>query len=146
MVEETSVLTNRLCFSIYESSKLFNQYYKKALKPFSLTYTQYIVLLALWEEDKRSLSDLGEEIGLSSNTLTPLLKRLEEKDYIKRNRRQENQRFLTIALTDKGKKLQPEVEVVLHDCLDGILPLSQEEIHQLILANQKINQAFQKLL
>ncbi len=74
--------SKQLCHSFYHVNKLFNQFYMKNLKEFDLTYTQYLVLVVLWETSPLSLKVLGEKLDLASNTLTPLLKRLEEKGYV----------------------------------------------------------------
>ena len=76
--------SKQLCHSFYQVNKLFNQFYMKNLTEFDLTYTQYLVLLVLWEKAPLTLKELGKKLDLASNTLTPLLKRLEEKGYIQR--------------------------------------------------------------
>lgn len=86
MPEQHPTLTNQLCFAIYNANRVFNQFYKQKLAKFDLTYTQYIVLLALWETDNLALRELGKQLDLASNTLTPLLKRLEDKGYLTRIR------------------------------------------------------------
>ena len=70
-------LSEQLCFSVYQANHLFNQFYQKALKDFDLTYPQYLVLLALWEKDGQSVRDLAGTLGIGSNTLTPMFKRME---------------------------------------------------------------------
>ena len=69
-------LANQLCFSAYNVSRLFAQFYEKKLKQFGITYSQYLVLLTLWEENPQTLNSIGRHLDLSSNTLTPLLKDL----------------------------------------------------------------------
>ncbi|KFN92897.1 MarR family winged helix-turn-helix transcriptional regulator [Tetragenococcus muriaticus] len=97
-------LADQLCFSIYNTNRLFAKFYQKALEPYQLTYTQYIVLLALWEQDCKTLSDLAKELELASNTLTPLLKRLETAGWLTRCRAENDQRQLMIQLTEKRKR------------------------------------------
>ena len=103
-------LTNQLCFAIYDSNRLFNKFYQQALKPFELTYPQYIVLLSLWEDDRQSLKDLSEELSLKSNTLTPLLKRLEDHGWVVRNRPTSDKRQLEICLTEKANENKDAVK------------------------------------
>ncbi|GMG71241.1 MAG: MarR family transcriptional regulator [Tetragenococcus halophilus] len=109
-------LADQLCFSIYNVNRLFAKYYQKALEPYHLTYTQYIVLLALWQQDCKTLSDLAKELDLASNTLTPLLKRLESAGWLTRCRAENDQRQLTIHLTEKGREQKAAVENCLEKC------------------------------
>lgn len=146
MTAEHPKLTNQLCFAIYNANRLFNQFYKQKLAPFDLTYTQYIVLLALWETDELPLHELGKKLDLASNTLTPLLKRLEEKGYLTRIRPKEDQRQLIVALTETGKTLQADVEQELHSCLGDFTPASTDKIHQMISDNQELIDELKKLL
>lgn len=95
-------LANRLCFSAYNVSRLFAKFYEQQLKPFGLTYSQYLVLLALWEHDNQPLHEVGKQLDLSSNTLTPLLKRLEQSGWVKRQRSEVDKRQLVVSLTQKG--------------------------------------------
>lgn len=80
-------LANQLCFSAYNVSRLFAQFYEKELKQFGLTYSQYLVLLVLWENDEQPLNVIGQQLDLSSNTLTPLLKDSNKQDGLKENAR-----------------------------------------------------------
>lgn len=102
MNKEDMKLANRLCFSAYNVSRLFAKFYEQQLKPFGLTYSQYLVLLALWEHDNQPLHEVGKQLDLSSNTLTPLLKRLEQSGWVKRQRSEVDKRQLVVSLTQKG--------------------------------------------
>lgn len=84
MQKEGTLLENQLCFEIYEVHRLFNKFYQQSLIEFGLTYPQYIVLLALWDKDNQQLKELAQVLNLKSNTLTPLLKRLEDNEWIVR--------------------------------------------------------------
>lgn len=95
-------LTNLLCFSVYNMNRLFNKFYQQALAPLGLTYAQYLVLMSLWEHDNQTLHELGDELKLSSNTLTPLLKRLEKNGWLTRVRPENDRRQLIVSLTDKA--------------------------------------------
>lgn len=99
-------LDNQLCFSLYAASKEIIKMYKPFLDPFGLTYTQYIVLLVLWEEDHITVSNLGSRLLLDSGTLTPLLKKLETAGYLTRERSKEDERTVIVALTKAGITLQ----------------------------------------
>lgn len=99
-------LENQLCFPIYLCSKEITRHYTPYLKELDLTYTQYIVMMYLWENKKTNLQDLGKTLMLESNTLTPLLKKLELKKYIKRERSSKDERNLEISLTSNGEKLK----------------------------------------
>lgn len=83
--QEQMRLANQLCFSAYNVSRLFAQFYEKKLKQFGITYSQYLVLLTLWEENPQTLNSIGRHLDLSSNTLTPLLKDLSNLDGLKEN-------------------------------------------------------------
>lgn len=118
--DEMLRLDNQLCFALYVCSKEVIRRYRPILKPLNLTYTGYVVMMALWEEDEISVSELGKRIYLDSGTLTPLLKKLEKQGYIKRARQKENERTVIISLTDKGKPLKEDAKVVPRQMMDLI--------------------------
>jgi DNA-binding MarR family transcriptional regulator len=97
-----------LCFALYAAQHAFNAAYKPLLEPLGLTYTQYLVLLVLWERDGLTVKDLALRLHLDSGTLTPVLKRMERSDLISRERKQANQREVRIELTAKGRALRSE--------------------------------------
>ena len=99
-------LENQLCFPLYAVSKEITRRYTPFLEPLDLTYTQYIVMLVLWEEKKCNVTELGQKLYLDSGTLTPLLKKLESKGYIMLTREASDGRCLSVSLTDEGEKLQ----------------------------------------
>lgn len=103
---DSLTLKNQLCFPIYLCSKEIIRKYTPILNELNLTYTQYIVMMYLWENKKTNLQDLGKTLMLESNTLTPLLKKLELKKYIKRERSSKDERNLEISLTSNGEKLK----------------------------------------
>ena len=107
--KDEMTLANQLCFSAYNVSRLFAQFYEQQLRPFGLTYSQYLVLLALWEEDNRTLHEIGRQLDLSSNTLTPLLKRLEQSGWVIRERSETDKRQLMVTLTEKAHQQQEAV-------------------------------------
>lgn len=98
-------LDEQLCFLLYASSRNVIKAYKDILDPFGLTYTQYITMIALWEQDHQLVSELGDKLQLDSGTLTPLLKKLEKEGRVTRVRDLEDQRKVYISLTKAGKDL-----------------------------------------
>lgn len=103
-------LDSQLCFSIYAAGHAFTRFYKPLLGPLGLTYPQYLVLLALWEEDGQPLKAIGERLLLDSGTLTPLLKRMEEGGLVVRARDSQDERLVRVSLTPKGKRLRSKAE------------------------------------
>ena len=101
-------LDEQICFPLYAASRLVTRLYQPLLEPLGLTYTQYIVLLILWEDAPCSVSHIGERAQLASNTLTPLLKKLEQLGYVSRERASEDERVLNVGLTPAGKKLKTQ--------------------------------------
>lgn len=99
-------LQHQLCFKHYVLSKEIIRKYKPLLDPLNLTYTGYITMLALWENDAISIKDLSSRLYLDSGTLTPLLKKLEKQGYIKRKRFKDDERIVHITVTKKGFALQ----------------------------------------
>ena len=119
-------LKNQLCFPIYLCSKEIIRKYTPYLNKLNLTYTQYIVMMYLWENKKTNVKELGNNLLLESNTLTPLLKKLEKKEYIKREKLEKDERNLIIKLTNKGEQLKEqalEIPKQIGKCIN----LNQEE-------------------
>jgi MarR family transcriptional regulator, organic hydroperoxide resistance regulator len=98
-------LSNFLCFAVYSANLAFGRAYKPVLDALGLTYTQYIALVALSEEDEQTVSVLGEKLFLESNTLTPILKKLEQTGYISRHRDPADERQVRVSLTAAGRRL-----------------------------------------
>lgn len=111
-VNDSLKLENQLCFPIYLCSKEIIRKYTPLLDELNLTYTQYIVMMYFWEKEKSNVKDIGKVLLLDSSTLTPLLKKLESKGYITRERSSIDERNLEIALTEKGKKLKNKARVI----------------------------------
>jgi MarR family transcriptional regulator, organic hydroperoxide resistance regulator len=99
-------LDNQICFAVYSAAHAFNRVYKPLLERLGLTYPQYLVMLVLWERDGVPLKDIGERLFLDSGTLTPLLKRLEAAQLVKRTRSTEDERQVIVALTTEGEALK----------------------------------------
>ena len=107
-----SPLDPLVCFALYRASHATSVAYRELLAPWGLTYTQYLVLVLLWEEQTASVSGLGQNLGLDSGTLSPLLKRMEERGLVERRRGGDDERVVTIGLTPRGAELRTELEDV----------------------------------
>lgn len=105
-------LENQLCFPLYATSRLTTKIYAPFLSELDITYPQYLVLLALWEKDKQSVNSIGESLYLGSNTLTPLLKRLEIKKLINRTRSKQDERTVIISLSKEGLNLKNKAQKI----------------------------------
>jgi DNA-binding MarR family transcriptional regulator len=128
--KESLKLENQLCFPLYAASRLVTQCYQPVLEELGLTYPQYLVLMILWESDSVSVTTLSQKLYLQSNTLTPLLKRMEEMELVKRVRSQRDERSVIISLTPKGKQLEAEAPKLVRQLTDHI-GLTEEEAKQL---------------
>jgi MarR family transcriptional regulator, organic hydroperoxide resistance regulator len=106
------LLGNQICFAVYSTAHAFNRFYKPLLDKLGLTYPQYLVMMVLWEQDGVPLKDIGEKLFLDSGTLTPLLKRMEAADLIKRTRSTQDERQVLIALTPHGHALRDKARAV----------------------------------
>ena len=95
-----------LCFAIYSANLAFGRAYRKGLEELGLTYPQWIAIVALWEQDGQTVSELGEKMFLESNTLTPILKKLEQMSYLRRQRDPADERQVRISLTETGRRLR----------------------------------------
>ncbi|MBQ8451857.1 MAG: MarR family transcriptional regulator [Clostridia bacterium] len=119
-------LKNQLCFPIYLCSKEIISRYTPKLNKLNLTYTQYIVMLFLWEHNEVSVSEIGKALFLDSNTLSPLLKKLEEKGYVVRSKNAKDARNLIISLTKTGKELKSKALFVPKE-MGSCINLSNKE-------------------
>lgn len=119
-------LGNQLCFPLYACARKVTGLYTPLFKPYGLTYTQYIVLMVLWEQDRISVGALCRRLYLDSGTLTPLLKRMEEHGLVTRTRSEQDERVVTVSLTEKGRKLK-EVASHFPEKIGPCVPLSPEE-------------------
>lgn len=133
----TPTLDNQLCFALYSASNRLSSIYRPILKTFDLTYTQFIVLLALWEEDGISISHLAKRTGLTNATMTPLLKLLEKKKLITRQLLAGNERQKDIVLTDAGRRLSFKSKEITQEafCSTG---LTKKQAKEMILCCQQI--------
>ena len=131
-------LNEQICFPLYVLSKEITGLYRPLLEEMDLTYPQYLVMMVLWEEDGLTVSHLGEKLFLDSGTLTPLLKRLENKGFINRIRNKEDERVVQLFLTENGKNLRQQACGIPEKLLEQIhvqiedLKNFKETLNQLI--------------
>ena len=130
-------LSDQLCFPLYACAKEVVRQYRKPLEGLNLTYTQYIVMMVLWEYGGMTEGQLGEKVYLESGTLAPLLKRLEKAGYINRARPENNERKLYLSLTKEGEALKEKAKLV-PGAMRGCIPLPDEE---LLLLRDLLNRA-----
>ncbi len=123
-------LSNQVCFPIYNLSKEVINHYRPILKELDLTYSQYLVMLVLWEKGEQNVSEIGADLNLDSGTLTPLLKRLEQKKLIERNRKKSDERVVSISLTKEGIKKQEQAEGIPSKIQES-LNVTTEELQDL---------------
>lgn len=124
------LLSNQICFPLYSVSRLITKAYTPFLKKMGLTYPQYLVMMVLWENDSLTVNQIGEQLVLDTNTLSPLLKRMEKMNLIERNRSKEDERCVEIALTQKGKELKLTAVPIPDQLLQNLLTenIAVEEI------------------
>lgn len=120
------LLDSQLCFPLYAAARKVINHYTPYLKPFGITYTQYIVLLALWEEKSAMVGTLCARLYLDNGTITPLLKKMEEAGLVKRSRSKQDERVVTVDVTEKGWQLRDAVKEVPFR-VGSCIPLPQEE-------------------
>lgn len=130
-------LENQLCFPLYACAKEVVRRYREPLEALNLTYTQYIVMMALWEFGGMTEGELGKKVHLDSGTLAPLLKRLDKQGYIQRIRPENNERKLFLSLTEQGEALREKAKAV-PAAMRGCIPLGQQD---LLLLKSLLDQA-----
>ena len=123
-------LSNQLCFPLYALSRKITGHYLPLLEKIGLTYPQYLVMLVLWEQSGLSVKELGSKLMLDSGTLSPLLKKLEDRDLVTRTRLKQDERVVIINLTESGEKLK-ERATVIPEQIKCSLELSFQELEQL---------------
>ena len=120
-------LENQICFPLYACAKEVVRQYRKPLEKLGLTYTQYVVMMVLWEFGGMTEGELGKKVYLDSGTLAPLLKRMEKQGYITRVRPKNNERKLFLSLTDQGEALKEKAKAV-PAAMQGCIPLKQKDL------------------
>ena len=144
MAIEQLKLQNQLCFRLYTASRLITQAYEPFLKPLGITYTQYLVLMVLWEKDDQPVNDIAKKLKLGLNTVSPLIRRMEMLGILSRHGSDSDKRQQLVFLTEKGKDLQNKCESIpncmvdlLKDCdiclekLISMIPVLDELINKL---------------
>ena len=131
-------LENQLCFPLYAAAKEVVRKYKPYLDELDLTYTQYITMMVLWENESMNVKELGSKLYLDSGTLTPLLKKLESKGYITRCRCKEDERNLIIQITKKGEALKEKAFHIPGSMTEKWINISEEEIKVMYHALYKL--------
>lgn len=137
-------LENQLCFPLYACSKAITKHYKPFLDELDLTYTQYITMMVLWEKKKANVSDLGKCLYLDSGTLTPVIKKLEAKGYITKNRSKDDERSVIVEITAEGDKLRDKA-VKIPSMMGGCVNISEKEAAELYKTLYKILGRFDEL-
>ena len=142
---EMMKLANQVCFPLYAAARNVTGLYTPLLKPLGLTYTQYLVMLVLWEEDGLSVSAIGSRLMLDNGTLSPLLKKMESAGYIERTRSREDDRVVEITLTKAGRELQQkakDIPLKVAGCID--LPAKKAQQLYELLYDLLENQGYEK--
>ena len=126
------LLSNQICFPIYSVSRLITKAYKPFLDKMGITYPQYLVLMVLWENDALNINQVTEKLLLNTNTLSPLLKRMEKLELLERNRSSQDERIVVIRLTKKGMQLKKQA-----------MPIPEQLVKTLLTDNIKIDDVMQ---
>lgn len=138
MAYEQLKLENQLCFPVYAASRLIIREYQPHLDRLGITYPQYLVLMVLWEEDNLTVNDIARKLILNTNTITPLLKRMEQQGIVERKRSDEDERKVLVQLTTKGSELQEEAARI-PESLVGRLANSELDLDELIHLKESLN-------
>lgn len=134
------LLRNQLCFPLYAASRLVTKLYQPLLEDIGITYPQYLILLVLWEQDKQSVTEIGSKLFLDTNTLTPLISRMEKKELVTRNIDNIDTRKRIVGLTKKGVELKLRASLIpekliksMEDGINADKALNlREDLHTLI--------------
>ena len=132
--KEAMKLNNQLCFPLYAAARQIVAQYTPWLRPLGLTYTQYIVLLVLWEKDGVTVGDIGARLRLDNGTLSPLLKKMGKEGYIARQRSDKDERVVFVRLTETGKALQQQAKDVplqVAQCV-SLSPQKAQQLYRLL--------------
>lgn len=126
----TLYLENQLCFPLYAASRLTIKRYTPLLEALEITYPQYLVLLVLWEKNAQTVTEIGTRLALESNTLTPLLKRLEQKELLTRSRSSKDERAVVVTLTESGQALKEQAVCIPQKIMESFAntSISKEEL------------------
>lgn len=135
MMDEILTLKSQVCFPIYTLSREIINHYRPFLDELGITYPQYLVMMVLWENEPQTVNQIGEKLHLDSGTLTPLLKRLQQKGFIMRNRKKSDERVVEVTVTDAGNKLKTKVIPVPQKVMEAMDVTLEEllELKQIVL-------------
>lgn len=132
-------LSSQVCFPLYSASRLITKAYKPYLDEMGITYPQYLVLMVLWENDTLSVNQITEKLLLNTNTLSPLLKRMEKMELLQRNRSETDERSVIVKLTKKGKNLKDQAKPI-PDKLIKVLLTENINIDDVIQLKEMLNE------
>ncbi len=141
--DQNLFLENQLCFPIYATSRLITRLYKPYLDEIDLTYPQYLVMLVLWEKDAQTVSDIGGQLLLNTNTVTPLLQKMKQKGLLEKSRSSIDERVVMIQLTTKGKDMKQAASTI-PEKLAQSSHIPYEELDQLRSGMWKMLKLLQK--
>ena len=144
MAYEHLKLENQICFPVYATSRLITREYQPYLDRLGITYPQYLVLMILWEEDGVPVNDIAKKLILNTNTITPLLKRMEQQGILQRSRSVEDERKVIVHLTARGRQLQEEAALIPQQ-LAGRLLQGDFNVDDLIRLKDNLNAVIQFL-
>lgn len=144
MAYEQLKLENQLCFPVYAASRLITREYQPHLEKLGITYPQYLVLMVLWEHDGLTVNQISEELILNTNTITPLLKRMETLGFISRKRSNTDERKVSVSLTQKGRKMQEQAAKIPEQLANSLIS-GNLKIDDLIDLKQKLHQVIELL-
>lgn len=144
MEYEQLKLSNQVCFPIYAASRLITRAYQPLLDKLGLTYPQYLVLMILWEKDHVSVNEITNKLILNTNTVTPLLKRMEKQELITRQRSEVDERRIIVSLTEKGQKLR-DAAAEIPERLVEKLDVGELSIEEIIDLRDKLNRLIESI-
>jgi DNA-binding MarR family transcriptional regulator len=138
-------LENQLCFPVYAASRLIIREYQPYLDKLGITYPQYLVLMVLWESDSVPVSEISQKLILNTNTITPLLKRMERQGLIKRGRSESDERKVIVKLTQKGNEMKIEAAAIPEQ-LVKCLSTTTMTINELVELKKRLNSLITSIL
>ena len=138
-------LSNQLCFPVYAASRLITREYQPYLEKLGITYPQYLVLMVLWETDGITVNEIAQKLILNTNTVTPLLKRMESLGIISRKRSGNDERKVIVQLTDKGNEMRVEASTIPEN-MTKALTTSEMTTDELIELRTKLNKMIDLLI
>jgi len=139
MAHDQLKLSNQICFPVYAASRLITREYQPHLDELGITYPQYIALMVLWEKDEISVNEITQKLILNTNTVTPLLKRMELQGLITRQRSNTDERKVIVKLTDKGKALEEKAAEIPQKLIEGLAD-SNMTVNELISLKESLYQ------